>query len=141
MKFAFVKPDGSIDRTEDFNTPPLPVHPNKGQWLPDVPLSYDPVTQVLTRVLPVPTGVTAIQYTITPKDATTIATEAARLQEAVDKAAIKELPIVKQFRRLSKADVVNTVQAAFPAGPQRDLIKVLALAVWRSTLDHDPTDN
>lgn len=139
--FALVLPDGTISRNQDFDGPAPTLYPAKGRWIPDTKPAYDPATQTIARVEPVSADAVFVSYTVTALDPAIIAARTARTREAADKAAIKALPIIKQFRNLSKADVVNAVQAAFPAGPQRDLIKVLALAVWRSTVDYDPTDN
>ena len=140
MIYTLVKPDGTTGPSHDFPAAPPTLASSKGRWLPDVIPTYDPALQIAARRNPQPTGATAIQYDITFKSAEVIAAEAKRAQESGERAALRTAPIIKQLRRKTRAEVINLVQAAFPPGPQQDLIKALALIAWLSVLDRDPTD-
>jgi hypothetical protein len=127
VKYTFVKPDGSLGDSREFDSPAPVLNPSKGRWLPDTVPNYDPTTQTAARALVVALTDYVIPYNILAKDPAVVITDAKRLQESVDKIALKTLPVIKQFRKLNKSEVIDAVQIAFPAGAQRDLIKVLAL--------------
>lgn len=55
--------------------------------------------------------------------------------------AAKQLPLVKQLRRMSRADVLAAVDEAFPAGLQRDLIRQLAVVAWAGAVERDRNDD
>lgn len=55
--------------------------------------------------------------------------------------AAKKLPLVKQLRRMSRADVLAAVDKAFPAGLQRDLIRQLAVVAWAGAVERDRNDD
>lgn len=61
--------------------------------------------------------------------------------EESERQAIKTLPFIKQLRRMQRSEVVDMVQAAFPPGAQRDLVKQLALIAWVTALNNDKNDD
>lgn len=73
---------------------------------------------------------------ITPKTLAELKREA----EQGELEAAKKLPLVKQLRRMSRADVLAAVDKAFPAGLQRDLIRQLAVVAWAGAVERDRND-
>lgn len=66
MKYTFVKSDGSLGHTVDFEQDPPVLPPAKGRWVKDIPPSYDATLYTLERVEPVSPTATHISYTLTP---------------------------------------------------------------------------
>lgn len=87
MKYSLIRPDGSIIRTMEFDTPPTPIPAIKGKWLPDNPPSYNPQLQEMARNPTQSVNNTEIVYTISPRSISIIRSEKLAQLEASRDAA------------------------------------------------------
>lgn len=66
--------------------------------------------------------------------------EVKREAERDELEAVRAMPLIKTMRRMTSAEVLDKVDTAFPAGPQRDLVRQLALIAWASAIERDLDD-
>lgn len=143
MKHTLVKPDGTLGDSRDFEegaAQTLP--PIKGRWLPDVPLTFNPITHTARPVNPQPADAIAIAYELVERDPVAVARDQRLINEAAEHAAVKSAPVIKQFRRLnSKAAVKAWVNSAANLAQLKEIVETIALVAWVQTQRDDRNDD
>lgn len=143
MKHTLVKPDGTLGDSRDFEegaAQTLP--PIKGRWLPDVPLTFNPITHTARPVNPQPVDAVAIAYELVERDPAVVARDQRRINEAAEHANLKSSPAIKQFRRLdSKAAVKAWVNSASNLAQLKDIVETIALVAWVQAQRDDRNDD
>ena len=142
MKHTLVKPDGTLGSSRDFEEGAAQQLPAiKGRWLPDIPLTFDPITHTVQPVNPQPANATSITYELVARDPAVVARDQRIINETAERQTVKKIPAVKQFRRLnSKSDVRAWVNSASNLNQLKDIVETLAFAVWVQAQRDDIND-
>ena len=143
MKHTLVKPDGTLGSSRDFEEGAAQQLPAiKGRWLPDVPLTFDPITHTIQPINPQPANAIAIAYELIAHDPAVVARDQRIINETAEHQTVKTMPAVKQFRRLAtKADVRALVNGASNLNQLKGIVETLALVVWVQAQRDDRNDN
>ena len=143
MKYTLVKPDGTLGDSRNFEPDAVQILPAiKGRWLPDIPLTFDPITHTVQPVNPQPANATSITYELVARDHAAVARDQRIINEAAEQQTVKSVPAVKQFRRLaSKADVRAWVNSASNLNQLKNVVETLALVAWVKAQRDDRNDD
>lgn len=121
MRYALVKPDGSIERTHDFgtDTPPV-IATHKGRWVVDVPPVYNPETH---RIVPgaVKGSDVEVPYNVLPlpKGDVDKIKKLKEVRGAADSA--KQDAFVAMLVEMQPADLDNYIRANVPDPKVQDM--------------------
>ena len=143
MKHTLVKPDGTLGDSRDFEAGAVQtLPPIKGRWLPDVTLTFNPITHTTRPVNPQPADALAIVYELVERDPAVVARNQRIINEEAEQQNVKSSPAVKQFRRLdSKATVKAWVQGATNLNQLKDIVETIALVAWIQAQRNDRNDD
>lgn len=130
MKYALVKPDGSVERTHEFGaaTPPA-IATGKGRWVQDVPPAYNPDTHKIVVAEPVPGNASAIPYNIIPLPPARVARIAREKAVLAERDGLKADSFGAAFLAMQPADWNNYVNTNVTDPEARALFRKLGRVV------------